>query len=120
MPRLNGSRRTDAPRSTTTMSKPGSKARISSMTRPTVTSSLSAGTIAIRLSSRSRSDTRAHRSGQPDQLEDLARTVRVRVLVEDALACAPSHLLGGAWIRQQFAVRRERFVGRRHDAYLRS
>ena len=64
MPRLNGRRRTCAPRSaaipavrsvepssTTTMSKPGSNAWISSITRPTVSSSLSAGTIAMRRSS---------------------------------------------------------------------
>src|SRR5690349_20421324 len=66
MPRLNGSRRTRAPRtraarvvpsvepsSTTTTSSPGSNARISSMTLAIASSSLSAGTIATRRSSRS-------------------------------------------------------------------
>src|SRR5262249_10307277 len=131
MPRLNGRRSTCAsrsaatpavrsvePSSTTTMSKPGSKARTSSMTRPTVTSSFSAGTIAMRLSSPSCSATGAHRRTQADELEDLSRAVRVRVLVEDALARAPSHRFGRARIAQQLVVRRHGLCGGGDDAQL--
>src|SRR5579864_2319460 len=70
MPRLNGSRstrapfaaatrdvRSDEPSSTTTMSRPGSNARSSSITRPIVCSSFSAGTIATRRSSPRRGST---------------------------------------------------------------
>src|SRR5262249_39854632 len=133
MPRLKGSRRTYAsrstatpavrsvePSSTTTMSKPGSNARISSTTRPTVCSSFSAGTIAIRLSSVSCSATGAHRRTEADELEDLARAVRVRVLVEDTLARTSPHRLGRAGIGEQLAVRRERLVGGRDDTQLRA
>src|SRR5438874_581215 len=70
MPRLKGRRSTRAPfaaatcdvastepSSTTTTSRPGSKARSSSITRPTLCSSFNAGTIAIRRSSRRRGST---------------------------------------------------------------
>src|SRR6266508_119521 len=133
MPRLKGRRTTCAPRSaatpavrsvepssTTTMSKPGSKARISSITRPTVSPSFSAGTMAMRLSSPSWSATGAHRRTETDELEDLARAMRVRVLVEDSLARAPAHRLGRGRVGEQLAVGGERLVGRRHDPYLRA
>src|SRR5204862_7679302 len=45
------------PSSTTTMARPGSKARSSSITRPMLCSSFSAGTIATRRSSRRRRST---------------------------------------------------------------
>src|SRR5262249_59101324 len=108
------------PSSTTTMSNPGSKARISSITRPTVSSSFSAGTIAMRSSSPSCSATSAHRRTQADELEDLARAVRVRVLVENAFARAASHRLGRAGIAQQLAIRRQRLLGGRGYAELRA
>src|SRR5262245_1396835 len=133
MPRLNGSRSTCAPRSaatpavrsiepssTTTTSKPGSNSRISSITRPTVSSSFSAGTIAMRWSSPSWSATGAHRRTQADELEDLARAVRVGVLVENPLARATSHLLGSAGIAEQLVVRRQRLLGGGDDAHLRA
>src|SRR6266511_474768 len=145
MPRLNGRRTTYAPRSaatpavrsvepssTTTISKPGSKARISSITRPTVSSSFRAGTIARRLSSASRartasrggagtsasSATRRHRRRDAGALEDLQRPVRIGVLVQDALPRAPAHRLCPAGIVEQLPVRRERLVGGRGDAEL--
>src|SRR5206468_4911565 len=131
IPRLNGSRSTWAPRSaatpavrsvdpssTTTTSKPGSKSRISSITRPTVTSSFSAGTMAMRFSSSSCSVTGAHRRTQADELEDLARTVRVGVLVEDALARPAPHRLGRTRVREQLAVRLQCLVARGDDAQL--
>src|SRR6476620_399664 len=147
MPRLKGRRSTCAPASaaipavrsvepssTTTMSKPGSKAWISSMTRPTVSSSFSAGTIAMRRSSPIRmstavrggtgtcasSATGGHGGLQAHELEDLPRTVRVGVLVEHALASAASHSLGRRWIVEQLAICGEGFLGIRDDAQLRA
>src|SRR5919198_728255 len=147
MPRLNGSRTTYAPRSaampavrsvepssTTTTSKPWSNARISSITRPMVASSFSAGTTARRLSSAScariasrggagasaSSATRRHRCPKTDKFKNLARPVRIRVLVEDALACTPAHCFRRPRIVEQLAIDRERLVGRRDDAPLRS
>ncbi len=90
------------------MSKPESKERISSITRPTVSSSFSAGTIARRASSPSlaraascrgagtvaSSATRVDRRRDADEVEDLTGAVRVRVLVEDALARTPAHRFG--------------------------
>src|SRR5438128_2717981 len=120
MPRLNGRRRTIAPwsaaisavrsvepSSTTTITNPGSKSRISSITRPTLPSSFSAGRIAIR------SDTGAPRrdpGGEADQLEEPPRPMEVGVLVEDALAGPPPQLLGKARIRQQHPVRLDRLA----------
>src|SRR5262245_31240612 len=126
MPRLNGSRSTCAPRaratsmvrsaepsSTTTISSPASYARISSMTRPTQSSSLKAGTTAMRRGS-------AMRGGLEDacQLQHATRAVRVRVLVEDALARTPAELLGPAGIDEQLAVRLGRLLGVLHDEHL--
>src|SRR6185437_15940147 len=104
------------PSSTTTMSNPGSNAWISSITRPTLPSSFSAGTMAMRFSSPScastasrggagtaaSSATRCHRCTEPDELENLASAVSVRVLVE--------HTLPG--------TSPQRLVGRRHDPQL--
>src|SRR6476659_8561 len=133
MPRLNGSRSTWAPRSaatpavrstepssTTTMSKPGSNARISPITRPTVSSSFSAGTIAMRFSSPSWSATGAHRHTEADELENLARAMRIRVLVEDALPRAAPHRLGRAGIAEQLTVRGQRLVRGRDHLQLRA
>src|SRR5262249_1881239 len=148
MPRLNGSRMTCAPRSaatpavrstdpssTTTMSKPESNARSSSITRPTDASSLYAGTIASRFRSPRRASTAwsagaagaagassatdAHRRPDSDEVEDLTRAVRVGVLVEHALTRAPAHRLRRARIVEQVAVGGERLVRIRDDAKLR-
>src|SRR5215210_773796 len=122
------------PSSTTTMSKPGSNARISSITRPTVCSSFRAGTIASRLSSPSRASTasrgragasassamRGHGRSDFDELEDLARAMRIRVLVEHPLASTPPHRLGRTRVVQELAVGGQRFVGRRDDPHLRA
>src|SRR5919198_4334909 len=133
MPRLNGRRITRAPcaratsavrsaepSSTTTISKPESKARISSTTRPMQVSSFSAGTIATRRRALSPSSAAGRGSvavsatrgldrlrrlrGQPEEVEHAPRAVRVRVLVERALAGAPPHFLGGRPVGQQLAV----------------
>src|SRR5918994_3521059 len=146
MPRLKGRRSTWAPRSaampavrsvepssTTTTSKPGSKTRISSITRPTVSSSFSAGTTATRLSSPSCARTassggagtsassamRRHRRGDADEIEDLAGAVRIGVLVEHALPCAPPHRLRRPRIVEQLAICPDRLVRGRHDSQLR-
>src|SRR5438270_4643332 len=132
IPRLNGRRMTRAPRaaatcavrstepsSTTTTSKPGSKARISSITWATLCSSFSAGTIATRRSGARRSR-RPSRSGasctssatdphgggrlDPDELEQAPRAVGIGVLVEGPLARAAPELLGRARIREQLLV----------------
>src|SRR5712691_13420254 len=116
------------------MSKPASKSRISPMTRPTVASSFSAGTIASRLSSASwartesrggagistSSATGGHRCPDADEIEDLTGAMRVRVLVEDAFAGASAHLLGRGGIAEQLPVSRRRFVGGGHNAHLSS
>src|SRR5712692_1664131 len=140
MPRLNGSWITCAPRSaatsavrsrepseTTTMSKPGSKARSSSITRPMFRSSLKAGTIAIRRRDARRAsggagemtasvDTGLH--PQPDQLEQPPRAVAVGVLVEDSLARATSQLLRLRRIVEQVAVGGDRLRRIVHDEQL--
>src|SRR6266540_1691095 len=145
IPRLNGSRTTCAlraaataavpstePSSTTTISIPGSNVRSSSMTRPTLASSFSAGTIATRRNSArrattesaggdgavARSATDAHGNGHADEVEDLPGAVRIRVLVEDAFARAATQLLGRGRIGEQLAVRRERLVGGGDDPEL--
>src|SRR6266516_3106276 len=147
IPRLKGRRITWTPRSaatpavrsvepssTTAISKPGSKARISSITWPTEASSLKAGTIASRFNSPSRASTSraagaasgagassatgAHRGSDADEVEDLSRAVRIGVLVEHALAGAASHRFRCSRVVQQLAVGRERFVGVRDDAQL--
>src|ERR671931_792853 len=133
MPRLNGRRSTRAPcvratsaarsaepSSTTTISKPASKARISSTTRPMHISSLRAGTIATRRRAASPSSAAGRGSvaasatggldrlrrlrGQSEELEHAARAVRVGVLVERALAGAAPHFLRGRGVGEQLAV----------------
>src|SRR5881275_3187201 len=119
MPRLNGSRstvtpfaaatsavRSTEPSSTTTMSIPESNARSSSITRAIVCSSFSAGTIAIQ---RSASDTHGHRHAQ--EIEQAAGSVRVGVLLEHALARAPSEFRGKTAVGEQLLVRVHCFVG---------
>src|SRR5512132_3200279 len=131
MPRLKGSLRTCTPSrwattavrsvepsSTTTIAKPGSKARISSITRATVGSSLKAGTIAIRRRRASCGSTvstagwassatrqlRGVRNAKPDQLEELPRTSDICVLVKSSLARSPSELLPCGRVSQELAV----------------
>src|SRR6267143_366994 len=100
MPRLNGSRSTVAPAAaatsgvrstepsaTTTISKPGSKARIPSITSAIDASSFRAGTIAQRLSSAANGGPRA----EPEQLEQPLGPALVGVLVEDPLARSEEH-----------------------------
>src|SRR5207244_6774143 len=92
----------------------------------------SAGTIASRLSSASwwstvsggagtstSSAIRGHRRPDTRELENLARAVRVGVLVEEALACPPAHLLCRAGIAEQLAIGGNRFVGGRDHSNLR-
>src|SRR5271169_2955686 len=135
MPRLYGSRRTIAPfaaatsavrslepSSITTTSSPGSNARNSSITRGTVCSSFSAGTMATRRSSPSParagaaavssavSGTRSRRDAEVEQLQQPPCAVRIRVLVEHAHARAPAELLRLRRIREQVAVRVGRLV----------
>src|SRR5215218_1498422 len=130
MPRLYGSRRTTAPRaratsavrseepsSTTTIARPSSNARNSSTTPAMHSSSLYAGTIATRRSSR-RSATGRDRLRHPGELEQAPRAVRVRVLVEHALSRAAAKLLGLSRIVEQLAIRGERLVGRFDDDEL--
>src|SRR5213595_883187 len=115
MPRLNGRRITWAPLAaataavrsvepseTTTTSRPGSSARSSSSTRPTLRSSLKAGTIAIRFTvARGAAgvagalSTSVDTSLDPhaDELEQPARPMAVGVLVEHALARTAAELL---------------------------
>src|SRR5438270_4407903 len=139
MPRLNGRRITRAPcaratsavrsaepSSTTTISKPESKARISSTTRPMQASSLRAGTIATRrraLSSSSgvgrdsvavsatrRLDRLRRLRGQPEEVEQAPRAVRVGVLVERPLPRPAPELVRGRAIGEQLAVQARRLV----------
>src|SRR5579884_359803 len=135
MPRLNGSRRTRAPRaaatspvrsvepsSTTTTSSPASNARSSSITRAIVASSFSAGTIATRRRSPSprsasaprvasaTSGTGTHRDAEVEQLEKSPRTVRVGVLVEDALTGTATELLRLRRVGEQLPVGLGRLV----------
>src|SRR4051812_47597526 len=124
MPRLNGSWMTRAPSfaataavrsvepsSITTTSSPGSKARMSRITVPMASSSFRAGTIATR---RRAAGVAAAAAGlassdvddipRADQPEQPARTVDVRVLVEDALPCARAHRLSQAGIVEELAI----------------
>src|SRR5919199_5425668 len=147
MPRLNGSRSTRAPcaratsavrsaepSSTTTISKPASKARISSTTRPMHASSLRAGTIATRRSAAS-PPARAGRGSvaasatrgldrlrrlraQPEEVEHAARAVRVGVLVERALAGPPPQLFGRRRVGEQLLVQARRLVFVARDLQL--
>src|SRR5438445_7001246 len=138
MPRLKGRRRTYAPfsraifavrstepSSTTTMSKRGSKARSSSMTRATDSSSLRAGTMArqrrsprpgtssARCSATS-SAIRGDRLGlgaDAEEIEQPFRAPRVGVLVEHALAGTAAELLGGGRVVEELAIVGERLVG---------
>src|SRR5947209_4550593 len=143
MPRLNGSRSTSAPlaaataavrstdpSSTTTTSRPGSNALSSSMRPGSARSSFSAGTIATRRSSARPvspaaptavervSDTGACRNGKSEQVEHAACAMRVRVLVEQALARAPAELLGLSRVSEQLAVDCGRLVGIGDDTEL--
>ena len=84
----------------------GSKARIPSTTWPIAPASFQAGTIAT--------SRRAAHAGAPrleaDELEQPARAMGVRVLVEHALAGATPHLLRLRGIRDELAVRRDRLL----------
>src|SRR6185436_3008600 len=114
------------------MSNPGSNAWISSITRPTLPSSFSAGTMAIRFSSPSCASTASrggagtaassatcgHRCAEPDELEDLASAVSVRVLVENTLPGTLPHRLRSAWIVEELSIRGQRLSGRRDDPQL--
>src|SRR2546423_156132 len=113
MPRLNGSRSTVAPAAaaisgvrsmepsaTTTISKPGSKARMPSITSAIEASSFRAGTIAQRLSSAANRGSRA----EAEQLEHPLGPPLVGVLVEDALARPPPQLLGLGRVGEQLAI----------------
>src|SRR5688500_15123897 len=97
----------------TTTSSSASNARSSSTTRPTASSSSRAGTTATR-----RLGTRTCRDAETDESEQLPGAVRVRVLVEDALARAGSHRLRLCRVVEQAAVRGERLVGVRDDQQL--
>src|SRR5689334_15712909 len=132
MPRLNGSRSTCAPASsataavrstepssTTTTSSPGSKARISAITRPTFPASLKAGTIAIRFMPKSfalteggatsaSSATANRRLTKLDELEQPPGARDIGVLVQRTLPRAPRELLGGGRILEQVTVRLDR------------
>src|SRR5581483_662369 len=144
MPRLNGKRRTRTPfaaaapavssaepSSITTISISGSALRISSITPPIEPSSLYAGTSAIRRSAASRGSTapgasrtasatdgHRRRAAEPEQLEQPARAMDVRVLVEGPLARGPAELLRAARIVEQRAVRLHSLVRARHDEQL--
>src|SRR6266550_5648435 len=145
MPRLNGRRitwapaaraiaavRSAEPSSTTTISMPGSNARISAITPAIAPSSLNAGTIARHRASPieavaagadivgASSATGAHRRRpfQPDQLEQLLRPPPVGVLVEGALARAAAQLLGLPTIVEQLTVGLDGLVRARHDEQL--
>ena len=61
------------------------------------------------------SGTGGHRHADTEQLEQLPRAVRVRVLVEHALARAAAHLLRLRGIGEQLPVRRGRLVRVRDD-----
>src|SRR5439155_20939246 len=129
MPRLNGSRSTVAPAAaaisgvrstepsaTTTISKPGSKARMPSITSAIEASSFRAGTIAQRLSSAANRGSRA----EPEQLEHPLGPPLVGVLVEDALARPPPQLLGLGRVGEQLAIGGDGLVRVVHDAALAS
>src|SRR5689334_19713744 len=100
------------------------------MTAGSASSSFSAGTIATRRSSASpgrlaadgatttTSDTRAHRDAEADQIEQPPCAMRVRVLVEHALACAAAELLRLRGIGQQLAVRGDGLVHVADDAQV--
>src|SRR5438093_12733204 len=127
MPRLKGSRRTrapaarasspvraDEPSSPTTISSPASWARISAMTRAIARSSSSAGTTAMRRGSAMC----RHGFEDADQLEQLPRPVRVRVLVERALPRPAPELLGLSRVGEQLAVHGGCLLGDRDDEQL--
>src|SRR3989442_1932007 len=107
------------PSETTTTSSPGSSARSSSSTRPTLRSSFKAGTIAIRFTVASGADVTAgtpstsvdtRLDSDPDETEQPARAMAVGVLVEDALARSPPQLLCLAGIVEHVALGRDRLV----------
>src|SRR6186997_571943 len=127
MPRLKGSLTTAAPAaaarcavrssdpsSITTTSSSGSNARSSSTTPATASSSLRAGTIAMRRCS----DTCACRDAEADEREQLPGSVGIGVLVEDALAGPCSHRLRLSRVVEQRPVGRERLVGVVDDEQL--
>src|SRR5262245_25078713 len=141
IPRLNGRRTTWAPSSaaaaavpsvepssTTTTSKSGSKARISSITAGTLSSSLNAGTIAIRLTASGRgagtrvsvatSATNGLRHAEPEQVEQAPCPVQESVLVERPLAGGAAHLLRLPPIVEQPGVGVGRLVGVLDDEQL--
>src|SRR5207244_8229652 len=144
MPRLNGRRTTCAPRSpatvavpstepssTTTISKSGSKARISSITRATLSSSFKAGTIAIRFRPVSRgsrvagtasaiSATDGLRDADAEQVEQAPRPVEEGVLVERTLPGGAAHLLRPHRIVQKLRVCGRGLVGVLDDEQLAS
>src|SRR5207247_4083733 len=92
------------PSSTTTTSNVGSNARSSPSTPPSAPSSLRAGTIAMRRAS----GTGPLRDAEAEQLEHAPCPVRVRVLVEHALAGAATHRLGLRRVGGEPAVGGER------------
>src|SRR4051812_20870581 len=125
MPRLKGRRTTWAPAraaaaavpsgepsSTTTTSKAASNARISSITCAMQSSSLYAGTIAIR------SATNGFLHTHADQVEQPPRPVEVGVLVERALAGGAPHLLRAPRVVEQLLVGGGRLLGVRDDQQL--
>src|SRR5262245_36361531 len=129
MPRLNGSFSTRAPAAratsyvrstdpseTTTTSMPGSCSLSSATTRAMLRSSLYAGPTAIRR--RPSADTCF--LAKTDQIEEPAPAVRGGVLVEHALARAPSHLGRLRGVVEQPAIHVDRLLGRRDDEELRA
>src|SRR5580765_8686707 len=99
----------------TTISRPGSNARISSITSAIASCSFSAGTIATRFSAiilgssargaaSATSATNGLRNPDPEQLEQAPRAVDVRVLIECTLARGATHLLGAAGVVEELAV----------------
>ena len=128
MPRLNGRLTTAAPAaaalaavassepsSITSTSSSGSNARSSSTTPATASSSFRAGHDCDAMV---RSGTHACRDAEADEREQLPGSMRVRVLVEDALARPRAHRLGLARIVEQPAVGGERLVGVVDDEQL--
>src|SRR5581483_5589272 len=144
MPRLNGSLTTWAPcasataavrsrepSSTTTISSSRSKARISSITRAMHSSSLYAGTIAIRRTPVRRGSPAAARSScwtpsttdrlrdaDAEQVEQPPGAMQEGVLVERPLAGGGARLLGARRILEQLPVRGDRLVGVLDDEQL--
>src|SRR5581483_2541092 len=144
MPRLNGSLTTWAPcasataavrsrepSSTTTISSSRSKARISSITRAMHSSSLYAGTIAIRRTPVRRGSPAAARSSwwtpsttdrlrdaDAEQVEQPPGAMQEGVLVERPLAGGGAQLLGARRILEQLPVRGDRLVGVLDDEQL--